>query len=253
MADHIGRFLRLTYSNAPADEDAKLFKGRDGIAFCELTTPLPRLGYEFGTTIYLYPNDERPLSAFPPLQPTDLLILPTRPPLDDSGGTMRRRRKIIRAAKTELEAALFKALGRYFKYCTRKRIILSPYGASRLRVKDPEFWEDIEVYEYCCAEIQIHHVGVEAVKADPKRKSTIAFFLRVNRVPGLGCDFLACFGMDGYGTLIWNRFVRCAHPEWLAKPGFVMAEIIFKKPIPARPVTPEVFDDESFIEVRLLT
>jgi hypothetical protein len=254
VAAILGRYHRLTYSNAPGDEVPKLFKGRDGIAFCEVTAPLPRLGYEFGTTIYLYPNDERPLSAFPRFQPTDLLVLPTRPPLDDAGGTLRRRRKIIRAARTELEAAIFKVVSRYFKYCSRKRVILSAYGASRLRVKDPQMWEDIEVYEYWNgAEIQRHWVGVESIKADSRRRSTIAFFLRVNRVPGLGCGLVVSFGMNGNGTLIWNRHVRRAHPEWLSEPGFVMAEIIFRKPIPERPVTPEVFDDDSLVEVRLLT
>jgi hypothetical protein len=248
-----GRYFRLTYSNVPPDEDPKLFKGRDGIAFCELAAVLPAMGYEFGTTIYLYPDDERPLSAFPQFRPSDLLVLPTRPPLHDKVGIIPPRRKIIHAAKTELEAALFKALARYFEFCTRKRVKLSQYGAGRIRVPDARNWEHVEVYEYCGAEIQKHYVGPEPVRHDWKPKSSIAFFLRTDRVPGLDCGFVASFGMDGYGTLIWNRFIRHTHPEWLARPGFVMAELIFKQPIPAKPLTPDFVDDGACVEVRLLT
>jgi hypothetical protein len=69
---------------------------------------------------------------------------------------------------------------------------------------------------------------------------------------GLG-DLLASFGMDGYSTLIWNRLVRLRYPDLLTKPGFVMAEIIFKQPIPARPLTPEFATDPAYIDVHLLT
>jgi hypothetical protein len=247
------RYFRLTYSNVPPDEDPKLFKGRDGIAFCELAAVLPAMGYDFGTTIHLYPDDERSLSAFPQFRPSDLLVLPTRPPLHDKVGIIPPRRKIIHATKTGLEAALFKTLARYFEFCTRKRVKLSKYGASRIRVQDSQNWEHVEVYEYCGAEILKYYVGLEPVRPVAKHKSTIAFFLRVNCVPVLDCGFVASFGMDGYGTLIWNRFIRRAHPEWLAKPGFVMAELIFKKPIPDKPLTPDFVDDGAHVEVRLLT
>lgn len=246
-------YYRLTYSNSRADEDPQLFKGRDGIAFLELAAGLPALGYDFGTTIYLYPDDERKLTAFPAFRPSDLLVLPTRPPLHDKVGVFPRRRKVIHETKTELEAALFGVLAKYFEFCSRKHVILSKYGASRIRVKDPQKWAHIEVYEYCGAEIYRHYIGPEPVRPDAPHKSTIAFFLRANDVPGLSCDFIASFGMDGYGTLIWNRIIRQQHPEWLAQPGFVMAELIFKKRIPEAPLTPGFVDDGACVEVRLLT
>jgi hypothetical protein len=59
--------------------------------------------------------------------------------------------------------------------------------------------------------------------------------------------------MDGYSTLIWNRIVRLKYPQLLTKPGFVMAELIFKKPIPRRPLTPEFATDPAYLEVKLLT
>ncbi|MEI6781721.1 MAG: hypothetical protein WCQ21_12470 [Verrucomicrobiota bacterium] len=59
--------------------------------------------------------------------------------------------------------------------------------------------------------------------------------------------------MDGYSTLIWNRIVRMKYPHLLTKPGFVMAELTFKEPIPRRPLTPEFADHPSHIQVKLLT
>jgi hypothetical protein len=87
----------------------------------------------------------------------------------------------------------------------------------------------------------------------------VAFLVRGTHLPGVDatpavpCGFLASFGMDGYSTLIWNRIVRLQHPEWLTTPGFVMAELIFKQPIPRRPLTPEFATDPRCLEVNILT
>jgi hypothetical protein len=59
--------------------------------------------------------------------------------------------------------------------------------------------------------------------------------------------------LAGYTTLIWNRIVRVRYPEWIDRPGFVMAELIFRKPIPERPLTPEFADDPQHVEVHILT
>jgi hypothetical protein len=89
--------------------------------------------------------------------------------------------------------------------------------------------------------------------------STVAFlFLAdslpgVDGTPGLPCALLASFGMDGYSTLIWNTIVRLKYPHLVTQPGFVMAELIFKQPIPDSPLTPEFAADPAFLEVIILT
>ena len=75
----------------------------------------------------------------------------------------------------------------------------------------------------------------------------------MDETPGLPCGLLASFGMGGYSTLIWNRIVRLQHPQRLTTPGLVMAELIFKQPIPRRPLTPEFATDPAAIEVNVLT
>lgn len=247
-----GRVFRLTYANVRPDDDPKLFQCRDAMAFCELNAAFARLGHDYATSIYFYPDDDRGLDVLPKFQPTDTLVLTTRPPLHDRRGVIRPRKKIF-SANTDLEDVLFDTLGVYIEYCTRKHVQLTKHGTSLLTVKDPDQWTHIEVYEYCGAWIQRHFHGPEAIKPPTNRHSTIAFFLRADGLPKIDCNFVASFGMDGYGTLIWNRYIRRHHPDWLTSPRFVMAELVYRKDIPEKPITPEFADDPSFVEVRLLT
>ena len=59
--------------------------------------------------------------------------------------------------------------------------------------------------------------------------------------------------MDAYSTLIWNRMVRARFSSWLASPRFVMAELVYKKHLPAHPITPEFNDDGEYVDVNILT
>jgi len=112
-------------------------------------------------------------------------------------------------------------------------------------------------HPYAEAHIQKHVASAQ--KPQGQHPSTVAFLVRVDSLPGvedtpgLPCGLLACFGMDGYSTLIWNRVVRLRYPQFLAQPGFLMAELVFKKPIPRRPLTPEFAGDLGYLEVKLLT
>ena len=247
-----GRVFRLTYSNVRPEDQPQLFKCRDGVACLELTAALFAAGYQYGTTVYLYPDDERKLTDFPQFRPSDIVVLTTRPPLHDKVALIRNR-KIIHPAKTELEAVLFAALGEYFEFCVRKRVVLTKRGANCLRVEHPQKWTHLEFREYCGAEILKHHVGPEELKCAADRRSSVGFFFRASGLPAINCDFVASFGMDGLSTLIWNRIIRTRYPEWLTSPRFVMAELIYKQPFPDKPITPEFVDSGQFVEVRLLT
>jgi hypothetical protein len=256
------RFFRLTYSNTGPEDEPKLFQGRDGIAFNEVGAALIAHGYEYGTTIHFYPDDERRLTEFPPLRDTDLMVLTTRPPLTDREAFLPPK-KIIRNSKNDLEKLIFKQLFRYFAHCTRKQLKLTP-DAQACLLADARKWQSLEFFEvsgvthpYAEAHIQKHVASAQ--KPEGEHPSTVVFLVRVNSLPGveetpgLACGLLACFGMDGYSTLIWNRIVRLRYPELLTKPGFVMAELVFKKPIPRRPLTPEFATDPAYVEVKLLT
>jgi hypothetical protein len=251
-----GRFFWLTYSNTGPLEERKLFQSRDGIAFGELSASLIPLGYHYGTTIHLYPNDERRLDEFPTFHAGDLLVLTTRPPLTDSEA-FPIPKKSIQRANNDLEKLIFKQLSNYFTTCTRRKVTLTPKAQARLR-GDVSKWQSLEFFEhsggthpYDPACIRKHVTSAQTPQG--KHPSTVAFLLRLNSLPGLPFGLLVSFAMDGYSTLIWNHIVRVRHPEWLAKPGFVMAELIFKKPIPRQPPTPEFAADPTYVEVKVLT
>lgn len=256
------RFFRLTYSNTGPEDEPKLFQGRDGIAFNEIAAALTAQGYEYGTTIHFYPDDRRALKDFPNLRAGDLLVLTTRPPLTDREGFLKPK-KIIRNSENDLEKLIFNQLFKYFAHCTRTQLELSPLAQQYL-VADVRKWKCLEFFEvsrvtHPYAEAHVRRHAASAEKPDGKLPYTAAFIVHVDSLPGventhaLPCGLLACFGMDGYSTLIWNRIVRLKYPHLLTKPGFVMAELTFKEPIPRRPLTPEFADSPSRIQVKLLT
>lgn len=266
-----GRVFRLTYSNGCSEDNTDLFRGRDAIAAFELLAPLLELGYTLGTTIHFYPNDERDLTHFPAFKSRDLLVLTTRPPIQEADNEAtataagakpkgsESTRKRIHRTRTELEELLSREFRKYIEYCTRKQVILTPHGASHLRSENRAKWQHLELYEYrgpgrnAASEVKYHNVRHEWVPCESKRHSTIVFLMRIDNVPGIHCDCIASFGIDGYSTLIWNRLVRQHYADVLTSPCFVMAELVFKKPIPSRPPTPEFVDGGDIVEVRILT
>jgi hypothetical protein len=72
----------------------------------------------------------------------------------------------------------------------------------------------------------------------------MAFFLRVSGIPGYDCGVIACFGMSGMETLIWNRVVRMRYPDWYGHDHFVVAELTIGA-IPERPITLDFIDEQS--------
>jgi hypothetical protein len=285
-------YHRITYSSSPYPEppDApKLFHDRDAIAFFELVARLPRLGYDAGTTIHFYPDDQRQLG--PRFAAGDLLVLCTRPPMNDAefevaqGGEGEQRslaermkglHKAIIPSNTDLELAIFAALRPYLRFLSRSRIELTDRAIERLdpracaRVNPaltPEHWRRLVFFMHGGAEIMYHACWPEKdVRHDHVPPSTLAFFIRIPAIAPFGCSVLASFGMDGNGTLIWNRAVRMRFPELLegTEERFVIAEIRFPaarprgrgeyhSPIPPKPLTPEFADDAKLYDVQLLT
>src|SRR5712664_2378382 len=73
---------------ARTGEVARPSKTRDGAAFSEITAPLGKLGYEFGNILFNSPSASNRDNDFGHehfnfIKPNDLIVLTTRPPLDD--------------------------------------------------------------------------------------------------------------------------------------------------------------------------
>lgn len=260
-----GRFYRLAYSNITSHSKSyALHQVRDGMAFCELAAMFTERGYRFGTTIHLYEDDPRPLSALPGIGPGDLLVLTTRPPLDDGhvrrpapgsaqgGPRARGRRKLVPRNGGELEAAYLAALDRYFVHCDRTVITLSDHAASLLDPADAAF-RDIELYEYTRDDIHWYRRGPDVRQQAGPPPSTVGFFIHIPKLPGLGCDMVVSFGMSGFTNLVWNRIVRMRHSDWFATRRFVMARLTLGgfRPYP-EPMTPEFADRGDVVQLRVL-
>ncbi len=203
------------------------YKIRDGAAFCELAAPLADLGYSYGQLIYNAPFDPKagpPLGAesFHFIRPSDLLVLSTRPPIDDlnSGD-----KKQVTMSCTDLEKKVFAACKRYFDICNRSHIRLKSSVAANFERAVMVF------HQYKGAGLQYYRplTGSERTKPPRGTSPSIGFFLYAKTIPHYGCGLVASFGMGGWETLIWNRIVRTQFPAWFRRPIFVVAEMTIDK------------------------
>ncbi len=90
-------------------EVAKPSKIRDGAAFSELSAPLAKLGYEYGNILFNSPFDPKKDKKLGPehfkfIKPNDLIVLTTRPPLDDEAHG---DKKYLARSFTHLEDQVF--------------------------------------------------------------------------------------------------------------------------------------------------
>jgi hypothetical protein len=220
-------------------EEPLPFKIRDGAAFSEVSAPLPKLGYEYGELIFNPPfrrGKDRPLGKehFRFIKREDLIVLTTRPPMDDK---RQGDKKQMPQSRTHLEKMIFKACRKYFRVCARSHVELTRAVGVRCKKADFGFHQHRSARLKCYSRLgELRFTDV------PRNTHTmIAFLLRTKSIPEYGCDLLVSFGMGGWETLIWNRIVRTQYPQWLTRPVFVVAELDMRK-IPARTRTLDFVD-----------
>lgn len=178
------------------------------------------------------------------VKPSDLLVLTTRPPIDDDELDKRR----IKASGAPLEEAVFKRLSSYFEMVSRSRVKLSSTLAKQL----PEYYEkraDILYYVYSGA-------GYKRYKAYERRNR----WTEVGR--GKPCrtggylviepccrdrfGLLVAFGMGGTETLLFSALLR--RRLWadlkldLREPRFVYVEMV-ADPMPDQPLSLDFVDN----------
>jgi hypothetical protein len=207
------------------------YKIRDGAAFCELAAPIAALGYSYGKLIFNAPIDLKSdptldvkpattlgAECFQFIKPDDLLVLSTRPPINDLTSGDKKR---VTMSCTDLEDKVFAACNRYIKICNRSLIILQSSVAANFERAYMVF------RQYKSARLQYYRTLTGSARIKPPRETnpSIGFFLYVKEIPQYGCGLVASFGMGGWETLIWNRIVRTQFPAWFRDPIFVVAEI----------------------------
>src|SRR2546428_9791180 len=113
------RIFRFAYhTSQSSDLRFRIHQLRDGDAFVQLSTALYSKGYEYGGLLLNLPSDEptkAPQVDVSSLTSSDLVVLNTRPPIDDVEAEIKRP---VRVSYTKLEDLIFAALKpRYFEWC----------------------------------------------------------------------------------------------------------------------------------------
>ena len=241
------QFHRFAYSTPLRyGEEPNLSKIRDGAAFGELTAPLTKLGYENGHIVFNAPFNPRKKAGlgrenFNFIKPDDLIVLTTRPPLDDKEHG---DKKLVLPSGTHLEKQIFDECRKFLAVCARSHVKLTEtVGAKTKRA-------ELVFHQHKGARLK-NYRGLKDFRSKDVPKNSdisIGFFLRVKAIPEYGCGLLASFGMGGRETLIWNRIVRTRYADWLNRCVFIVAEMNLAK-IPETPVTLEFVDQ---VKVKIL-
>ena len=231
------QYHRFAYSMPVRSGDGpNLAKIRDGAAFSEVTAPLAKLGYEYGQMIYNPPfnpalGTELGAEHFHFIKPSHLMVLTTRPPLDD---VTHGDKKLVQPSHTHLEKQIFTECRKYFAVSSRSHVQLTPAAGANFEKAELVF------HQHKSARLKSYKRLDEFRGRCVSKKANISlgFFLRTKSIPEYGCGLLASFGMSGLETLIWNRIVRTRFPEWISQNAFIVAEMDLTA-IPKNPVTLE--------------
>lgn len=240
------RIFRIAYhSSQRSDPRFRIHQLRDGDAFAQLSMVLYSRGYdEYGGLLLNLPSESK--VEAPPvdgsfLTSSDLVVLNTRPPINDKSAHNRHR---VRCSYTELEDKIFAALRPgYLKKCARSEIILPEVIAKQLhgdfrnkafiqfhssqdssymryRGYDDEFWSKPPVDE----------------------KRTAVYLIQLPAIWPGGPGLLAAFGMAGAETLVWNYLLRTRFRKWIDSYQFLIAEVLLRN-LPDRPIDLSFADD----------
>lgn len=215
---------------------------RDGATFSEISVILQNEGFTYGSTIFNWPLQEnrKPGKSIDTsfLKSNDLIVLTTRPPLDDANA---QNKKQIKKSDTQLERDIFENLRQFLKVCDREHVILTKQWADKL---SPKFSDRAEIIfkQNGGADIlgsKAYH-DTRMLKKGKSKNKTMFYIINIPQLwdngPGLFCSF----GMRGQEALIGSYLLRTQYWDALNfsfdNPRMAMLEITLGK-IPLFPNT----------------
>ncbi len=205
------------------DFSRHLHQVRDGLAFAELSSVLAlgqsECGYG-GAILNLparaYPDGEIPTHSVE-CGRTDLIVLVTRPPLNDNDDPRSYKREL--RSHTELEDKVLASLHRWFlDYCSRVEVRLHARLRELLHTKPPRIAQrgDIEYSKKTGtyrSEWTRQILGTPSADEGGDRLLTGGYLaFTPEGWPG-GPGILAAFGMGGVDTMTWTRALRVYYPD----------------------------------------
>jgi hypothetical protein len=240
------RIFRMAYHTSLSKNSRfRIHQLRDGDAFSELSAVLYSRGYEYGGLLLNLPS-EKPLEPHPvdisSLTSSDLVLLNTRPPIDD---IEEEDKHLVRQSFTNFEAVIFNAVKpKYFEWCARSHIILSETLARQLPTGFRDRANMLFHQSRDGSYIKHGEYASGSWRPPADQRLTAVFFIQIPALWEGGPGLLAAFGMAGIETLAWNyllrtRFLRrgrqaAEESDWLDSYSFLMAEVLPKK-VPRKP------------------
>lgn len=246
MPDHSPKcFFHFSYLRPSSVETPHLHELRDGDAFAELATVLCKQGFDYGGLLINYPNPHKQIDVTT-FNPSDLLVLTTRPPLNDDEF----ERFLIKRSDTTLEKSVLEIARRYFKVCRRSDIVLSEEMAGKLKHEDRAHINFTVHGAACYRRYRNPYTkNREQHRWRVPESTRTAAFLLLDRLHVNGPAILNVFSMDGPGTLIWCHLLRTKFSDLLSthEQRFIMAELI-TPPLPPNPSSLS-FTDEWVVNI----
>lgn len=239
------RIFRFAYHTSLSAKSRRfrIHQLRDGDAFAELAPVFYSRAYEYGGVLLNLPAP-KPVEPYPVdvsfLNSSDLIILNTRPPIDD---ITEEDKHLVPRSYTTFEEKVFNVLKpKYFETCARSHIKLSEALSSRL---PGEFSDRANMLFHQSRDgsyIKHGNYDADCWRPPAHQRLTAVFFIHIAALWKDGPGLLAAFGMAGMETLAWNYLLRTTFlnpasadgEEWLNCYQFVMAELL-PAPIPRRP------------------
>jgi hypothetical protein len=219
----------------------RTFRSRDGEAHAHLESALGELGWSFSDTIQTVPLElprdsdgrripprrlidaHRPL-VWPQLSAAEMLLLATRPPLNDDdhpdledeerlrpgAGVLDQPKKYVARSYVTIEKQVLDATRPFFNCCHRRCISLRPpfvyfLAPTHAALAEAVFYQNRPTGEYQW----LRALGDSPFQCT-KAGKTACYLLYVPKIEGLNIPLLAAFGMSGNDT--W-RLARYLHKQ----------------------------------------
>lgn len=205
------RFFPMAFYVKPKDLgersiETQIHKTRDGIAAQELGSVLYAHGFEYGNTLLNVPRAMHQMNkqTSVSLGKSDLLLLATRPPLDDTkprqsvpaGESAKTSARPIFGSGKEPETSVLAELKFFFDRCDRSKVALS----ANCHPDDPA------LMEIDFAQNQGGHTF--RFGGQVRTSTTVGYLASVPSVEREGCRLLNAFGMGGTETLWFSFLLR---------------------------------------------
>jgi hypothetical protein len=230
----MAQFYRVAYST-PVRKGRKVqpSQTRDGESSMYVADVVRRFGYNYGGPLFQFPavdGEGNPIKPkrrgveTPVLGPDDLLLLNTRPPMDD---LVTRDRRPILCSHTAVEVSLFAKEGplrRWFTRCARSEVVLSDEAASLSRSisERQSMWFRQNGGD---ALQSFGPLGGDWFYPEKSDVRTVVFLVFAEEAWPGGPKLLATFGMSGTAGLIWARLLATRFTNLLFTTEFAMVEL----------------------------